>query len=85
MKAKTAIPAEASAHLTEEEYRVLWATSTDAVLIMDEQGTIRYVNPAVQDVFGYEPGELIANNFTAIQPERLRAEHRRGVQNFLRR
>jgi PAS domain S-box-containing protein len=85
MKAKTAIPAEADAHLTEEEYRVLWATSTDAVLIMDEQGTIRYANPAVLDVFGYEPGELIAKNITMIQPEHLREGHRHGVKHFLQR
>jgi PAS domain S-box-containing protein len=78
-----AIAAEADAHLTEEEYRVLWATSTDAVLTMDEQGTIRSANPAVRDVFGYEPGELIAKNIGMIQPERLREEHRRGVTNFL--
>lgn len=83
MKAKTAIPTETDAHLTEEEYRVLWATSTDAVLIMDEHGTIRYANPAVLDVFGYEPGELIAKNIAVIQPERLRESHRRGLKHFL--
>lgn len=85
MKSKTAIPAGADAHLTEEEYRVLWATSTDAVLIMDEHGTIRYANPAVLDVFGYVPGELTTNNITVIQPERLREEHRRGVAHFLQK
>ncbi len=83
MKSNTAIPAGADARLTEEEYRMLWATSTDAVLIMDEHGTIRYANPAVLDVFGYAPGELTANNIAVIQPERLREGHRRGVKRFL--
>ena len=83
MKSNTAIPTGADAHLTEEEYRVLWATSTDAVLIMDEHGTIRYANPAVLDIFGYAPGELTGNNIAMIQPERLREGHRRGVKHFL--
>jgi PAS domain S-box-containing protein len=83
MKAKTAIPGEANAHLTEEEYQILWATSTDAMLIMDERGAIRYANPAVLDVFGYEPGELIAKNITMVQPGHCREGARRGVMDFL--
>src|SRR6267143_178708 len=83
MKSDAATSAGADAHLTEEEYRVLWATSTDAVLIMDEHGKVRYANPAVLDVFGYGPGELIGNNIALIQPDRLRDGHRRGVMHFL--
>jgi PAS domain S-box-containing protein len=83
MKSNTVIPAGADAQLTEAEYRVLWATSTDAVLIMDEHGTIRYANPAVLDIFGYAPGELTGNHIAMIQPERLRDSHRRGMKHFL--
>lgn len=83
MKADHAVPPKAEARLTDEEYRVLWATSTDAVLIMDERGTIRYANPAVLDVFGYGPAELIDGNIAVIQPERLREGHRLVVERFL--
>jgi len=83
MKSNTAVPSGTDAHLTEEEYRVLWAASTDAVLILDERGIIRYANPAVQDVFGYSPRELIAKNIAVVQPERLREGHRQGVKHFL--
>jgi PAS domain S-box-containing protein len=82
MKPDPAIATGADAQLTEAEYRVLWAASPDGVLIMDEQGAIRYANPAVLDIFGYESGELIANDIGMIQPERLREDHRRVVAQF---
>jgi len=83
MKSNPAISAEAETHLTDEESRILWATSTDAVLIMDEHGTIRYANPAVLEIFDYQPAELAESNIAVIQPERLREGHRRDVERFL--
>jgi len=71
-------------HLTDDEYRLLWATSTDAIVIMDEQGTIRYANPATLGVFGYSAARLVGNNIAMLQPERLREAHRRGVKSLLR-
>ena len=80
---KPTMKAAPETHLTDQEYRVLWATSTDAVVIMDEQGTIRYANPASLDVFGYAAARLVGNNIAILQPERLREGHRRGVHGFL--
>ena len=70
-------------HLSEAEYRLLWETSTDAVVILDRASTIRYANPAVADVFGYRPEELVGQNIAVIQPERLREAHRRGLERYL--
>ena len=83
MKTGAALP-PSSTHLTDEEYRLLWATSTDAIVIMDEQGTIRYANPSTLDVFGYSAARLVGNNIAIVQPERLREAHRRRVKGFLR-
>jgi len=83
MKTGAALP-PSSTHLTDEEYRLLWATSTDAIVIMDEQGTIRYANPSTLDVFGYSAARLVGNNIAIVQPERLREAHRRRVRGFLR-
>jgi PAS domain-containing protein len=46
MKTAAPLARPSETHLTDDEYRLLWATSTDAIVIMDEQGTIRYANPA---------------------------------------
>lgn len=71
------------AQLSEAEYRLLWETSTDAVVILDRESVIRYANPAVADVFGYRADELIGENIAIIQPERLREAHRHGLHRYL--
>ena len=71
------------ATLTEAEYRLLWETSTDAVVILDRASRIRYANPAVSDIFGYRPEEMIGEHIEIIQPERLRELHRRGLERYL--
>jgi len=57
---------------SERRYRLLWETCPDAVLLMDTEGRILFANPAVYDVFGFTPDELIGENLQAIQPESLR-------------
>lgn len=78
-----AAPAITDAHLSEAEYRLLWETSTDAVIILNRESIIRYANPAVADVFGYRPEELVGWDIATIQPERLREAHRRGLGRYL--
>lgn len=70
-------------HLSEAEYRLLWETSTDAVVILDRASTIRYANPAVTDIFGHRPEELVGQDIAVIQPERLREAHRHGLARYL--
>ncbi|MDQ6809131.1 MAG: PAS domain S-box protein [Verrucomicrobiota bacterium] len=69
--------------LTDAEYRALWATSTDAIVILDRESNVRYANPAVATIFGYRPEEIVGENVAMIQPERLREAHRRGMGRFL--
>jgi PAS domain S-box-containing protein len=79
----TPAPTITDAHLSEAEYRLLWETSTDAVIILNRESLIRYVNPAVADVFGYRPEELVGRDIAMLQPERLREGHRRGLGRYL--
>jgi len=55
---------------SEHRYRMLWETAPDAVVLMDREGTIHFANPAVRDVFGYVPEEIIGKPLTLIQPDR---------------
>ena len=84
MKTAGPLAPPSETRLTDEEYRLLWATSTDAIVIMNEQGTIRYANPATLDVFGYSAARLVGTNVAILQPDRLREAHRRGVKSLLR-
>ncbi len=76
-------PAPRPLSLTEAEYRLLWQTSTDAVVILDRESRILFANPAVADVFGYRPEELSGQPIALLQPERLRELHRRGLERYL--
>lgn len=58
---------------SEQRYRLLWETATDAILLMDTKSDILFANPAVQAIFGYAPPELVGKNFSMLLPEKLRA------------
>ena len=79
-----AAPDITDARLGEAEYRLLWQTSTDAVVILNRESRILFVNPAVTDVFGYHPEELVGQPIGVIQPPRLREAHRRGLERYLK-
>lgn len=75
--------AKRALHESEQRYRLLWETCPDAVILMNTQGTILFVNPAVRDVFGYAPDDLIGRNLTILQPEPLRGAHLTGITRYL--
>lgn len=67
--------AEAALQESELRYRSVWENSTDAVVLLDLSGHIRFANPAVQAVFGWAPGELAGQTLDALQPVDLPAGH----------
>lgn len=76
---------EAKRALQESElrYRLLWETAPDAVLLMDADGRIHFANPAVRQVFGYAPEEIIGQKLSRLQPERLRPAHQGAFDRYL--
>lgn len=66
--------AELALRESEERYRALWETATDAVLLLDESGIIRFANPAVTTVFGHTAEQAVGLPFAALFPARLAAE-----------
>lgn len=75
--------AEQDLRESEMRYRLLWETATDAVILMDTESTMHYVNPAVDDVFGYKPEELVGQNLTRLIPERFRQLHVDSLKRYL--
>jgi PAS domain S-box-containing protein len=56
--------------LTEAELSVLLEFSQDISAVLDDEGTIRYVSPAVTPVLGYEQDELVGKSaFDLMHPE----------------
>jgi diguanylate cyclase (GGDEF)-like protein/PAS domain S-box-containing protein len=74
----------ASLQESEERFRMLWETTTDAVVVLDGKGIVQYANPALQAVFGYPPREVLGRPIALLQPERLREAHRSGFERHVR-
>ena len=69
---------------SEERYRLLWQSTADAVVLVDDQDTIRFANPAVRTLFDREPETLVGQPLSVLQPERLRNAHIHGFERYLR-
>src|SRR6266478_5371022 len=68
---------------SEDRYRVMVETASDAVISLDESGAILLANPATTRVFGYDPAELIGKPLTILMPELLRKLHEAGFKRYL--
>jgi diguanylate cyclase (GGDEF)-like protein/PAS domain S-box-containing protein len=55
----------------------------DAILTIDEDGRIVYASPAVRELLGYEPDELIGEPLAVIIPQDLRERHAEGFARYL--
>lgn len=58
-----------------ERYAAICEASPDAIFLVDSTGNIHYANARVEDMFGYEPAELIGEPIEILVPEPLRDEH----------
>ncbi|NYZ64170.1 EAL domain-containing protein [Luteimonas deserti] len=67
----------------EQLYGTMWETTTDAVLILETDSTIVAANPAVRQVLGYLPDDLVGRNLEILQHDHHREAHRRGMQRYL--
>ena len=74
---------EAQLRASEERFRSLWETTSDAVLIVTVDHTIRFANPGVRQMFGYRPDELDGQPLALLQPERAYAVHKAALQRYL--
>lgn len=75
--------AERSRQESEHRYRLLWDTTTDAVLVIDVDSVIRLANPAVQPMFGHAPEALVGRPLALLQPAALAAAHDAGMRRYL--
>ena len=51
---------------TEARFRSLVQNSTDVVMVVDADSTVRYVSPSLERVFGYDPDEFEGTKLTAL-------------------
>jgi PAS domain S-box-containing protein len=75
--------AEQSLRGSEEKYRVVAETATDAIITIDQDSRIIYANPATEQIFGYAVDELFGQPLTNLMPESLRSRHVAALKKFV--
>jgi hypothetical protein len=68
---------------SEENHRLVVETANDAVVSMDDNGTIQFANPATARIFGYDPTELVGRPLTVLMPASMRELHHDGFTRYL--
>jgi PAS domain S-box-containing protein len=68
---------------SEERYRTVAETASDAIVSIDESSTILFTNSATAEVFGYTPEELVGKNLTMLMPDYMRQVHEAGLRRYV--
>ncbi|MDQ3749817.1 MAG: PAS domain S-box protein [Acidobacteriota bacterium] len=75
--------AEQALRESEESYRIVAETASDAIIKIDEQSTILFANHSVERIFGHTSEEMLGQPLTMIIPEDLRERHQVGLRRYL--
>jgi len=67
---------------SEERFRSVVETASDAVINIDSQGIISFWNKAAETIFGFSPDEMLGKPLTAIMPKRFRQAHATGIERL---
>ena len=62
--------------------RIIAETASDAIITIDQNSTILFVNRATEKIFGYERAELLGQRLTILMPDYLRQLHEVGIQRY---
>ena len=89
---RSSTPAAPAGHTTgripferaEAQLRAILDSSLDALITMDERGSIVEFNRAAETIFGYRREEVVGREMAeVIVPPSLRDRHRQGMQHYL--
>jgi len=75
--------AEEALQKSEERFRAVAETATDAIVSADKRGHITYFNPGAERIFGYAARDVIGSPLTLLMPQRFHEAHRQGLSRFL--
>jgi PAS domain S-box-containing protein len=83
LKAARPVPSNKGFPQPAQLFRVVAETATDAIVTIDEQSTILFVNRAAERIFGYAISEMMHQPVTMLMPQYLREAHRASVGGYL--
>lgn len=68
---------------SEQRFRTITQTASDAIITIDRQGKIQFWNRAAEKIFGYTIAEIRNAPVTRLMPERLRLAHQSGMNRVV--
>ncbi|TJV75411.1 MAG: PAS domain S-box protein, partial [Mesorhizobium sp.] len=75
--------ANAALRLREDHLRSILATVPDAMVVIDEQGSIQSFSTAAETLFGYQSSEVMGQNVKLLMPSPYREEHDAYLHRYL--
>jgi PAS domain S-box-containing protein len=66
-----------------KRFQSLFETAADAIVILDQDGTIEYCNSATEHLFGYTSDELLSEDVKMLMPDPDRSRHREYMRRYL--
>ena len=64
-------------------FRILAEAAREGIVLADTAGRIEFVNPAMEELFGYAQGELLGESVERLMPEEFRSVHGGFMQRYL--
>ncbi|WP_158057138.1 PAS domain S-box protein [Halorussus halophilus] len=58
-------------------------TTPDSIVTIDTESVIHFANPAIEDILGYEPEEIIGEPLTQLMSDPLAERHESAFQRYL--
>ncbi len=69
---------------TKTSFQTVGREHLRGLLTIDAESTIVFANPAIEEILGYSPDELIGHSKMTLIPPRLRDAHQAGLEKYLR-
>jgi len=66
-----------------QRFSSLFEAVPDAVVIIDQDGTVEYSNPATEQLFGYPASELCGQDVKVLMPDPFRSHHTEYMNRYL--
>ncbi len=74
--------AEEELRQSEERFRSVAQSATDAIILADGDGNVILWNKSAHTMFGYSEEEVLGKSSTLLIPERYREAHQQGMERY---
>ncbi len=76
--------AEKALQESEERYRIVAETATDAIITIDEESKILFANQSAERIFGYAVDELLEQRSSMLMPKHLWERHLKSIKRYIK-